>query len=419
MTAIELLSAGSEPSDPQATPIWWPQAPGATDTLKSDLGWNLDSFGEAADAAVDLTRIAVAAYVIDRLARRPVHFSRDLRMIVHTRRPDLWRGEAGRTVVDILAWLTGDTWELTAVQANDQVGQLQVPVTRQDIMLLSGGLDSFCGAVDHAPTVSERMHVGHRDAAPVIRHAQNVTEAWLRETLPSFAWTRIQLTQAQDKREASTRTRSLLFMALAIAAASGTGAPAVTVPENGFTSVNLPLQPSRGGALSTKSTHPWTFHQIQRLVTATELDVTVGNPYQDLTKGELVQRAAARGLFGFREAAARTLSCSKLDSGRIRGGNPSLNCGLCLACLVRRGAFIAGGVPDDTAYLVNEVTGESRATLVNRRRDDLTAVREALATPVDEVDLIASAAWPSGTDLDQVIDLCERGREELRHVPLP
>ncbi|MCZ2836775.1 hypothetical protein [Modestobacter sp. VKM Ac-2985] len=419
MTAVELLPSGATTANPAAQQIAWSPDPGSTDTLKSDIGWYVDGFGAVADEAVDLLRIAVAAYVTDRLAPRPTHFSRDLHLTVHLRRPDLWLSDPGRTVMDILAWLTGDTWELTPVQSVDPPGQVQVPVERRDVMLLSGGLDSFSGAVDHAASAAHRLHVGHRDASTAVRHAQNLAEAWFCHRVPMFSWTRLQITQTAAKREPSTRTRSLLFMALAIAAASGTSAREVIVPENGFTSINLPLQASRGGALSTKSTHPWTFYQVQRLTNELSLNIAIHNPYAMLTKGELVRKAADSDLPGIQEGAARTLSCSKLDGGRLTGGNATHNCGLCIACIVRRGAFIAAGVADDTPYLINEVTGEARTTLIARRRSDLIALKEALASPVDEVDLIASAAWPADIDLDEVLSLCERGRKELSDVPLP
>ena len=81
----------------------------------------------------------------------------------------------------------------------------------------------------------------------------------------------------------------LLFMAMAVAAASGNGASEVLAPENGFTSINPPLEPSRGGPLTTRSTHPWTFHALRELLSALSLStISVHNPYGYLTKGELV-----------------------------------------------------------------------------------------------------------------------------------
>lgn len=65
-----------------------------------------------------------------------------------------------------------------------------------------------------------------------------------------------------------------LFTALgAAAAASSRGAGVLEVPENGYTSINLPLHPNRAGALSTRSTHPETFRRLSLLLTRLSLGV--------------------------------------------------------------------------------------------------------------------------------------------------
>ena len=111
--------------------------------------------------------------------------------------------------------------------------------------------------------------------------------------VPEFVWLRHGLRPNDRKRENTTRTRSLLFMTMAIAAATGNNATTVTVPENGYTSLNIPLVASRGGALSTKSTHPWTFHQVNKILNHAEINVHITNPYLSITKGELLRQAAA------------------------------------------------------------------------------------------------------------------------------
>jgi hypothetical protein len=65
----------------------------------------------------------------------------------------------------------------------------------------------------------------------------------------------------------------------------------------------------------------------------------------------------------------------------MSGGDPNLNCGLCVACLVRRGTYIRAQQPDKTRYLVNEMTGSSRDELIRRRQDDIDGVTYATADP--------------------------------------
>jgi 7-cyano-7-deazaguanine synthase in queuosine biosynthesis len=425
MSGYELVAPFEAKTEPSFETLSWP-VPGKTTQIRTGLDWPLTVYGTVTKEARDLLHIAAAAYVADLRSPRPLGFSRTMDIMVHVHKPALWRGPAGQTLADLLAWVSGDEWTIrpvaTAAGKTAKPSDQPLPDTqpRKDVMLLSGGLDSFCGAVDQLNTTTTRLHIGHRDSAKSVRHAQSLIARWLTETAPEFAWQRHELGITGRKRENSTRTRSLLFMAMAIAAAVGSGAKTVLVPENGFTSMNVPLIPSRGGSLSTKSTHPWTFHLVQQLLQHASIDVAVTNPHIALTKGELLAKAAKAAPAGFIEASGNTLSCAKLDAGRFRkadGGNPNINCGLCYACLVRRGAYQSAGIADPTDYLVNRLKGPALNALRKRRHDDLWALDLAEARGLTEDDLISSAAWPADTDLAATLDLVERGRTELFSVP--
>lgn len=203
-------------------------------------------------------------------------------------------------------------------------------------------------------------------------------------------------------------------MSLAVAVASAASAKRVVVPENGFTSLNLPPLPSRGGALSTKSTHPWTFQQMNALLGDLGIGVRLENPHVMQTKGEMLSAANDAGVRGFLDMAVQTLSCSKLDGGLgYEGGNPNINCGLCIACLVRRGAFIGANIPDRTEYLLDRVTTSGREKLVKARHWDVWAVQSWGTRKPQIDDLMVSAPWPPGTDYDAMLDVVVRGRNEL------
>jgi hypothetical protein len=213
-----------------------------------------------------------------------------------------------------------------------------------------------------------------------------------------------------------------MFMALGVCAASAAGATEVVVPENGFTSVNPPLDPSRGGPLTTRSTHPWTLQCLNQLLHLLNLNgVAVNNPYARLTKGQLVGSALpdAQSQKRWRTAVGASLSCAKLDANYFPGGSPNVNCGLCIACVVRRAAFLAAEILDPTEYAVDLLKGQARKDLIHARRADIASLRWATRRGVDEDCVLASAVWPPGTDFDEVLDLCRRGLEELTLVPLP
>jgi 7-cyano-7-deazaguanine synthase in queuosine biosynthesis len=423
----ELLAPQEAATVTGADHLWWP-AKGQQTDIRTGLDWDLTVYGEVSDPAADLLHIAAAAYLADLRTRRPTTFSRQLAITVHVHNPTLWTGPAGEILTDLLAWVSGDEWTLHLVALGKHTAAPDTALTpphhaTTDTMLLSGGLDSFCGAVDHLATATDRVHIGHRDSATSVKHAQRTIHTWLTTQVPEFTWMREELRPRPRKRENTTRTRSLLFMAMAIAAADGTKAPSVIVPENGYTSLNLPLAPSRGGALSTKSTHPWTFHLINQALQHAGISVEVTNPYLHMTKGELLKQALATAPDGFLDTTKDTLSCAKLDSGRVKkalGGDPNINCGLCYACLVRRGSYVGAGVTDPTDYLVNRLTTKTALTRFrNRRHDDLWALELAQKRTLTEDDLIASASWPPGYDITAALGLVNRGRQELFSVPLP
>jgi 7-cyano-7-deazaguanine synthase in queuosine biosynthesis len=286
------------------------------------------------------------------------------------------------------------------------------------VQLLSGGLDSFCGALLQMRHDDRVVYIGHRDQSKAVRHAQNVIEPAVRKSGAEYL--RWALRPAITVKEPTPRTRSLLFMALAVAVADARGARRVIMPENGFTSINPPLEPSRGGPLTTRSTHPWTFHLLARLLAELGLiDIEVFNPFGGLTKGELVAAALQPDSTDDVTLAAQTLSCAKPNAGRLKGGNANLNCGWCIACLVRRSAFLAGGIQDQTRYLVDVLPPASKERFLHYRRHDIAAWRYAGHAGLDEYRILGSGMWPPNTDFDAVIEICKRGLEELRLVPDP
>ncbi|GAA3112801.1 hypothetical protein JOF29_002811 [Kribbella aluminosa] len=414
MTAVEVLATDDTVQRPDAQTLRWGTSQSGTDVV-TDLDWDLSQLGMPTPLSRDLVRIAAGAYLLDRSVKRSsTYFSRRLELVVHVDQPEAFLSPAGQRVVDLLAWLTGDAWTLTPVAHNPSASsQAAVVEQRQSIMLLSGGLDSLCGAVIAFDRQQQTLHLGHRDQTGAVVRSQERLANSLTGLASSFTWQRLRLAP-RISADHSTRTRSLMFMALATAAATARGSSEVVIPENGFTSLNLPLIPSRGGALSTKSTHPWTFLQVNTLLAELGIAVTARNPHAAQSKGEMLAAAAGVGLDGFSDLITDTLSCSKLDGGLgYEGGSPNVNCGLCIACLVRRGAFLGAGIPDPTEYLLDRVTARGRKKLLNARASDIWAVRSwGEKTPTVD-DLIAAAPWPPGTDYDAHLNVVAKGRAEL------
>lgn len=424
-----LTGAGATTTaSPGTQPLIWPSNPGATDTVESELGWHAQPVYGSPSASLDLLRVAAAAYLADRLTRRGTGFIRELHLTVALLDPDLWSADISNAVCDLLRWLTGDTWSLTLIPDTaptpDPIDDPGLPGA--DVALLSGGLDSYLGALHLLDTASGQKNglrfVGHRDAANAVRGAQNAVGHLLSSAFtPPPSYSHYAFRQAVKAVERSSRSRSLLFMALGVVGVTASGGTHLHVPENGYTSLNLPLHPNRGGALSTRSTHPVTFTRVNTLLRSLGLEVTLDNPFANLTKGEAMRVVAnASPPTGWLDTAASTMSCSKLDGANLRsgGGNANLHCGLCVPCLVRRGTFIAASRTDATRYLINELTGDAQEELISRRQDDIDAVKYATARPLDD-NLIDAGTWPSGYDLDRAAAIAQRGLDELAQVPLP
>jgi hypothetical protein len=275
------------------------------------------------------------------------------------------------------------------------------------------------GAIKLLKDGQRPLFVGHKDTPTSVRHAQTAVGTWLsRSFAPPPSYSRFALSQARQKDEPSSRSRSLMFCSIGIAAAASTGSATVIIPENGYTSINHPLRPNRGGALSTRSTHPWTFHLIAQLLDALAIKVAVFNPFEWMTKGEMMTAvAAASPPGGWEDTAALTLSCSKLD-GNWNGASPNQNCGLCVPCMVRRATFLKAGIPDKTAYVFDSIGGQQLQELVSKRRGDIEAVKYAIDAGVTS-DAVDAGTWPPGYDLDRAEALVQRGLDELALLELP
>lgn len=369
----------------------------------------------------DLVHVAAGAYMADRSTRRGIRFRRDLALKVTVLAPAMWSEDLLHAVAQLLGWMTGDVWDISVTPAPDTylADTISTSRTSGPVSLLSGGLDSFLGAIHLLQSGQRPLFLGHKATATSVRHAQTGAIGWLQQSFtPLPPYSRFALSQAAPRVEPSSRSRSLMFLSLGIAATVSSGSTSLVVPENGYTGINLPLRPNRGGALSTRSTHPETFHRVAHILDALDIGVTISNPFEWMTKGEVLALVAdASPPHGWKEAAALTLSCSKLN-GNWFGSSPNYNCGLCVPCMVRRATFLKAGITDETTYVLECVTGQQLEDLIDARRGDIEAVKYAIAAGVGS-DAIDAGTWPPGYDLDRAEALVQRGLDELSLLTLP
>ena len=162
--------------------------------------------------------------------------------------------------------------------------------------------------------------------------------------------------------EDTTRGRSFLFFALGVLAGTGLGGPfTLNVPENGLIALNVPLDPLRLGACSTRTTHPYYMARWNDLLTSLGVNGCVSNPYWNMTKGEMV--ADCRNMALLATVIPSSLSCASPTKGRWQGRGIE-HCGYCVPCLIRRAALnmALGSGNDPTPYAVNDLTARPLST---------------------------------------------------------
>jgi hypothetical protein len=270
-------------------------------------------------------------------------WTRQIDLTVHLCNPAAWE-PVKKDLEKILRFLTGDFWYLTF---ND--GGVLPPFAKKKrqfdcncIALLSGGIDSLVGAIDltadnHKPIFVSQVVRGDAEA-------QRTFAKRIRPPSDHFQWSH-KIHPPKGESEGSTRGRSIIFFAFAALAASAIetqpGSPVkIIVPENGFISLNVPLNSGRMGSFSTKTTHPVYLAGIQDIWDKLNLNLQLVSPYQFKTKGELLAQCKNQDLL--RELIADSTSCGKYS----RHGQQ--HCGRCVPCMVRRAAFLKAGIPDNT-----------------------------------------------------------------------
>lgn len=299
-------------------------------------------------------------------------WTREIDLYVPVSVPAVWK-ESTRSIEAMLRFLTGDRWRVFFRSRTKRTQTLAVAPKRlaldglTSVSLLSGGLDSLVGAVDLLSGSERPLFVSHYwDSETAKAQAYILDRLETRFGKDAFKSLRVRL--GFDKHDLTTgetentqRGRSFLFYSLATLAASAIGGRTpVDIPENGLIALNVPLDPLRFGALSTRTAHPHFIARMQRLIDALALDVDLNNPYRHMTKGEMVANCADKGYL--EKIVANSMSCSSPAKARYKKLSPR-HCGYCVPCLIRRASLEVGLDGDDeTLYTVEDLKGHVLAS---------------------------------------------------------
>ena len=251
--------------------------------------------------------------------------------------------QAALSLAKMLRVLTGDFWTLTFTEGGEPAPLSTAP-KRFDadcVSLLSGGVDSLVGAIDLTSQGRQPLYVSQMakgDSETQVSYARQLGGGDRH-----LQWNHN--IRVEHVTERSTRARSIVFFAFAVLAVgelhAQTGSSVeLFVPENGFISLNVPLNAGRAGSLSTKTTHPVFLSQLQESFDTLGIPAQLQRPYAYKTKGELVAECLNLPRLG--QMIGQSTSCGRF------GYYNYTHCGRCVPCLVRRASFIAGGLPDTT-----------------------------------------------------------------------
>lgn len=404
--------------------------------------------GLTPNAATDFVRLAAAVYSADLLIPRklaPDGWTRDIVLDLPVTNQSLWVPLKG-DVEKLLRFLTGDVWSFNPLgggasrpPVNPRLRRTINRVDPAEVCLFSGGLDSFLGAVDLLGQGKKLYLVSHRSTGGA-SFANNAQTQLVRRLEANFPQDRIshlpihvtpprpgtfRHMQGAVGAEPTTRSRSLIFIGLGVGIASSVGASKLYVPENGFITINPALTRARIGSHSTRTTHPETFRLINELLSSLQLGLQVENPYRFQTKGEMLRAQGATAWVP--SAALTTLSCGKLNAARIMAGKSGstgarkgMQCGACVPCIIRRGAFDAAGIQEPPGTYVlpaDEALITQRLSSGTAWANDVRAFKVAKSRigSFGPAETIGSGPLP-GPEVADFISVVQRGLAEAAKV---
>lgn len=375
--------------------------------------------------ATSFLYFAAIIYAIDRSISRKRYsidgWSRELDVTIKTPNYEEFDTQKGQ-LSQLLSYLTGDYWTLTFQET------LPIRITKYidrsyfddiaQVNLFSGGLDSLIGAIDFMSQYPEKrlFLASHYDgdmAGP--RTDQNKL---LQHFASKYKGQYIVFPKrhsikiiSQQSAETTCRSRSLMFIAIALQIAEYSKSR-IVIPENGSVSLNYPLSASRRSSCSTRTTHPVVINQINKLFLNFGLSTIIENPYELMTKGEMVR--ACKDQQYLLSILVDSNSCGKRSRHQFFYDNArATHCGHCMPCMYRRAALI--GYTDLTSY-GNELNSlfEKKALQLT---DDFYAMLNFLKTDLTNEDIkreLRIAKVNELPDFEKYVDLVIRTRSELK-----
>lgn len=282
---------------------------------------------------IDLLNIFLEIYVADISVRSSGTYPRRLQVeaYVDSKNIEVWKENISliEKLAEFVTEGDGDQWQLILKPAEYEFEAQQLSfaeVKADNVSLLSGGLDSFCGAYRNEKENRNTLYCGYK-TSNVDTSAINGVSSFLngrRGNLGIRTYSKV----IKKKETLTQRTRSLLFFSLAVMTAVREGIEVVNINENGIMTLNPSFQ-SRG---TTKTTHPKTIYMYQTILDNVGIRVKLNHPFLFMTKGEMVNGLSVE----YKEHIADTRSCSRSMHDRRYDVSTRKSCGTCVPCLLRK-----------------------------------------------------------------------------------
>lgn len=260
---------------------------------------------------------------------------RNLNVTVPVTNVDIWNKQ--KLIIEKISnFLSGDKWNINFTKYASKLlkspKQLYIDEPEFDnVSLLSGGLDSFCGSYVNIENGLKSLYCGYKINKFETKGLNNIYDILIsRHQVASKRFRKLEV----KKEEHTQRTRSFLFFALACATASMYNIKNIYLYENGVLSLN----PELDSRITTKTTHPKTVYLINQLILNLGIDMYIKHPFLFKTKGEIINELSNE----FKGHIKYTNTCGIARHNRritIKTGH----CGFCIPCMLRKISMAAYG----------------------------------------------------------------------------
>lgn len=373
----------------------------------------------------DLLNIAIAIYSADKMIKREEAYdgwTRYITLYIPVSNKNLWEHQK-ELLLEAVRFLSGDYWEIEfrGIVPMNEKEKIQPELLREEgskqVVLLSGGLDSFIGAIDTLEeTENEVVFLSHYGAG-IIKSVQDQVINYLKDQYKERVISIQPYIQPPKPQEPSQRSRSILFLGLGIFVAHSLGRKSkLHVCENGFISLNVPISSKRIGSNSTRTTHPFFIDTVRKLLENLGIDVEIITAYRYKTKGEMLRETQNSKML--LDGLKLTRSCSKSNL-RWSRYDPKGHCGICMPCIIRRSALRAAGMPEgDYLYdITSDISNlsTSQTDTIRALRIFLERYKEKEGTLI--FDILSNGPLPESAGIiDEFESVFRRGLKEINDL---